>query len=224
MALLGDGVLLTFTEVATEDEEDFNEWYNREHLDERVAMPGFRRARRYVGDSVSPKYFASYETQKVEDLSEPAYLAVLADQSEWSKRVMARFTQFHRMTCRLTLDRTQGIGGAATVVRFFPDDDVRDTLRAWLDGEALPVAIGQPGLLGACLYENDLEVANAPARAQGVDFPTVDAVEWAVIVEGAEVGPTEAAARQALSEAALARFGIEAAVFASYRFLYGNAR
>ena len=73
MALLGDGVLLTFTEVPEAREEDFNEWYNREHLDERVGMPGFRRARRYIAveggaTDGTPKYFASYETGTVEDL------------------------------------------------------------------------------------------------------------------------------------------------------------
>lgn len=61
MALRGKGMLITFTEVAAADEQDFNEWYNREHIDERVNLPGFRRARRYVAVKGDPKYFATYE-------------------------------------------------------------------------------------------------------------------------------------------------------------------
>ncbi len=31
-------------------------WYDREHLEERVAIPGFLEARRYVAHRASPKY------------------------------------------------------------------------------------------------------------------------------------------------------------------------
>eukprot|EP01036_Dinobryon_divergens_P048149 gene48149-64611_t len=48
MALLGKGMLITLTEVSARDERDYNEWYNREHIDERMNLPGFHRARRYV--------------------------------------------------------------------------------------------------------------------------------------------------------------------------------
>ena len=48
MPLLGKGMLVVFTEVKARDERDFNEWYNREHIDERINLPGFHRARRYV--------------------------------------------------------------------------------------------------------------------------------------------------------------------------------
>ena len=44
MQLFGTGYMITFTEVAPGIEDDFNEWYNREHLDERIDLPGFRRA------------------------------------------------------------------------------------------------------------------------------------------------------------------------------------
>ena len=62
MALLGKGMLVTFTEVAPEDELEFNEWYDREHVDERVFMPGFKRARRYLAadGATAVKYFATY--------------------------------------------------------------------------------------------------------------------------------------------------------------------
>ncbi len=225
MSLLGKGVLLTFTGVPDEAETDFNEWYNREHLDERVGMPGFRRARRYVAVDATPKYFASYETGTVDDLAAPAYLALLADQSPWSKRVMAGFTAFERLTCRATVDLSHGIGGAICLVRFFPDAGSWEMLRGWLAETALPAAIRRPGLLGACLWENDLEVANAPVRAQGLDYPTASAVQWVVQLEGAEPGPTAAAARAVLSAADLGRRGVDQApAYASYRFLFGNAR
>jgi hypothetical protein len=35
MPLHGKGMLIVFCEVKARDERDFNEWYNREHIDER---------------------------------------------------------------------------------------------------------------------------------------------------------------------------------------------
>src|ERR1700688_4612432 len=97
MALFGKGMLITLTEVKTRHERDFNEWYNREHIDERINLPGFSRARRYVAVKGAPKYLATYECDAVEDLAAARYLARLADQTPWSRRVTSRFTSFHRL-------------------------------------------------------------------------------------------------------------------------------
>ena len=66
MPLHGKGMLIVFNEVKARDERDFNEWYNREHIDERVNLPGFHRGRRYVAVRGSPKYLATYECDTVE--------------------------------------------------------------------------------------------------------------------------------------------------------------
>src|SRR6266849_5773305 len=101
MGLRGKGMLITWTEVKAAHEKDFNEWYNREHLNERVGLPGFRRARRYVAVKADPKYFATYECSKVGDLADPGYLKLLANQTPWSQRNMKRMTKFRRMTLRI---------------------------------------------------------------------------------------------------------------------------
>ena len=120
MALRGKGMLAVFTEVKPRDERDLNEWYNREHIDERINLPGFHRARRYVAVRGSPKYLATYECSNVGDLGRPGYLEVLANPTPWTAAVTSRFTQFKRMTLRVQVDLTHGVGGAMTVVRFVP--------------------------------------------------------------------------------------------------------
>ena len=230
MALHGKGMLITFTEVARGDERDFNEWYNREHIDERVALPNFGRARRYVAASDKArgreaKYFATYECARVEDLATPAYLKLLASQTEWSQRVMARFTRFQRLTLNIRVDLTHGVGGAVTCLRFEPQAGLAKMLSAWLRDEALPRAIARPGLLGAAAGDNDLEVANAPAKAQGLDYPRADEVEWVILLEGADATATAAAARTLFKLSALKPFGVtRAPSIATYRLLYGNQR
>jgi hypothetical protein len=225
MALFGKGMLITFTEVKARDERDFNEWYNREHIDERINLPGFHRARRYVAVRASPKYLATYECDSVDDLATPIYLDRLANATPWTQDVMARFTHFNRLTLRIQIDLTHGEGGAVTVVRFVPDPARRRELTEWLRETALPRAIKRPGMLGTAVGENDLEIANAPVQQKSMDHPRADEVEWVVLLEGAEAAASSAAARLLFKTTALKPFGVEAPpVIGTYRLLYGNQR
>ena len=225
MPLHGKGMLITLTEVSARDERDFNEWYNREHIDERVNLPGFHRARRYVAVRAAPKYLATYECDSVADLATPDYLKLLANQTPWSQAVMARFTHFDRLTLRMQVDQTHGIGGALACVRFVPDPRRRKALVEWLSTTALPGIVQRPGMLGAAAGENDLEVAHAPLQDKSMDHPRAEEAEWVVLLEGADASAVGAAARSTFTAAKLRPFGVEtAAVIGTYRLLFGNQR
>ena len=73
MPLAGKGMLLTSMDIDPADEADFNRWYDREHLEERVAIDGFLEARRYVAHAGSPKYLCLYSTETFDVLDSPAY-------------------------------------------------------------------------------------------------------------------------------------------------------
>jgi hypothetical protein len=225
MPLHGKGMLIVFNEVKAADERDFNEWYNREHIDERVNLPGFHRARRYVAVRGSPKYLATYECDSVEDLATPGYLDLLANQTAWTQSVMARFTRFQRLTVRLQVDLTHGVGGAVAAVRFVPDPHERKPLVAWLQDTALPKVIARPAMVGAAATENDIEVANAPLRDKSMDHPRAEEVDWVVLLEGADPGAVGAAARSIFTLASLKKFGVSVAPsIGTYRLLFSNQR
>jgi hypothetical protein len=225
MSLHGKGLLIVFNEVKARDERDFNEWYNREHIDERVNLPGFQRARRYVAVRGTPKYLATYECDTVGDLAAPGYLALLANQTPWTQAVMARFTQFNRMTLRVQVDLTHGVGGAVAAVKFAPAPRERRALATWLHEIALPKAIARPGLVGAAAGENDLEVANAPLQNKSMDHPKADEAEWVVLLEGSDAGAVGAAARSIFTLAKLKNFGVSTApTIGTYRLLFENER
>jgi hypothetical protein len=221
MPLLGTGMLMTFTEVPDEHEQDFNEWYNREHIDERTQLPGFLRSRRYVAaaGTISPKYVAWYETRDVADLASPGYMALLADQTPWSKRVMGRFSLFQRLTLRVTIDRIFGFGGALSLVRWQAPTgaDPQAAMRERIATNLLPAAIARSGMVGGCLLENDLAVANAPLRHQGQPVPAGQSVEWVIALEGGDSDATVPAA------AALAS-ALAGSTVLNYRFIFGTAR
>lgn len=225
MPLLGKGMLLTLTDVSARDERDYNEWYNREHIDDRVDLPGFHRGRRYAAVQGKPKYLAVYECDTVAILGTQNYLRTLDHQTPWSQRVMARFTHFHRLTLRIHIDQTHGVGAALATVRFIPDPHRRKALVQWLSEQALPKLIARPGVMGAAVGENDLEVVHAPLQDKSMDHPRADESEWAVLIEGSEFAAVSAAARSLFTPARLKTFGVEAApTIGTYRFLFGNQR
>src|SRR3982074_3754730 len=153
MPLAGKGMLLTSMDIDPLDEADFNRWYNREHLEERVAIEGFLEARRYVSHHGSPKYLCLYSTATFDVLDSPAYRAKLANPTDWSKKTMARFKNMIRAVARITVSRGQGRGAALGIVRLRPmaggEDKLRTALQQKLDAEK------SDGIISMHLIEND---------------------------------------------------------------------
>jgi hypothetical protein len=95
------GLLLTMTEPPPEMEEEFNAWYDDEHMAERLSIPGFRSARRWVAD-VRPgegKYLATYELDSPDVLKSREYLSFFDRPTPWTKRCLAKCVVFKRWAC-----------------------------------------------------------------------------------------------------------------------------
>ena len=72
-------------------EEEFNDWYDHEHVPERIGIPGFLTAKRFVCVSGWPRYVAMYDLRDIGVLTEPGYRALSGNNfSPWSKRVLNR--------------------------------------------------------------------------------------------------------------------------------------
>jgi hypothetical protein len=72
-------------------EEEFNDWYDTEHLPERAGCPGFLTAQRYVCLDGWPRYLAFYDLETVQAVHAPAYRAFTGPNlGPWSRRVLGR--------------------------------------------------------------------------------------------------------------------------------------
>ena len=98
------GLLLTLTEPPPAMEEEFNAWYDSEHLPERLAIPGFRSAQRWVADvpAGQGKYLATYELDSGAVLASPAYLARFEGATPWTRRCLGKAVVFRRWACEQT--------------------------------------------------------------------------------------------------------------------------
>lgn len=71
------GLLLAMMEPTANIEQDFQDWYDHEHVPEREAVPGFYNARRYVCLEGFPRYLALYDLETVDVLKGDDYKKLL---------------------------------------------------------------------------------------------------------------------------------------------------
>lgn len=95
------GLLLTITEPPPGMEEEFNAWYDEEHLPERLSIPGFLSARRWERDCRpgEGRYLATYELESAAVLATPRYLSFFEKPTAWTRRCLGKATVFRRWAC-----------------------------------------------------------------------------------------------------------------------------
>jgi hypothetical protein len=189
MPLAGKGMLLTSMDVDPSQEAEFNRWYDREHLEERVAIDGFLEARRYVAHQGSPKYLSLYSTETFDVLDSPAYRNALANQTDWSRTNIARFKNMIRAVARITISRGQGRGAALGIIRLRPlaggELKLRAALREKLDPEKLD------GIISIHVIESD-PMLSKPITDDAL-APNPGAGDWFVLIDGTHVNAISAA-------------------------------
>ena len=189
MPLAGKGMLLTSMDVDPSDEAEFNRWYDREHLEERVAISGFLEARRYIAHEGAPKYLSLYSTATFEVLDSPAYRTALANQTDRSKKNMARFGNMIRAVARITVSRGQGRGAVLGIVRLRAaaggQEKLRETLREALDPRQLD------GIISMHLIESDPVLSKPLTNDTSASDP--GAGDWFVLIDATGVNAIPAA-------------------------------
>jgi hypothetical protein len=83
----GDGLLMVYCDVPAEHDEEFNRWYNEEHIPERLAIPGVLNAARYKAVEGGPTYLACYELTSPDAWYAEDWQKWLKNPTDWSKRM-----------------------------------------------------------------------------------------------------------------------------------------
>jgi hypothetical protein len=97
-------LVLVMADVDADHEEEFNRWYDEEHLPERKDCPGFLSARRFVSVEGEPKYLTVYELEDPEVLASDAFRAI-EQPSQWQRRLAPHLSRVSRTVYReITVD------------------------------------------------------------------------------------------------------------------------
>ena len=217
MPIAGQGMLLTSMDVDPLHETEFNRWYDREHLEERVAIDGFLEARRYVAHDGKPKYLGLYSTATFDVLDSPAYRTALANQTDWSKANIARFKNMIRGVARITLSRGTGRGAALGIIRLRPPTGGADRLREAVREQFDPSAFD--GVISMHLLENDPELSK-PLTADAAKADP-GAGDWFVLIDATDVIAVPRAAARFIENAAIKPLIVTNGV---YRLLWDLAK
>ena len=202
------GILAIFNNVAPGREADFEEWFQHEHLAERIAVPGFLIGRRHEAVAAQPRYFNFYLTQSAQVLKSVAYLGRLDQPTPMTRTVMSEiFKDMIRTVCHRTfrLGAMRGIGVVAVRFGERPDEAalkvVIETLmrdrsvacgEIWqaVDPREFPVSEeerlrGGDRKIEACLLVETLRVPDAEAIAAALaeEFPRAEIGVYRLLCE-----------------------------------------
>jgi hypothetical protein len=82
------GVIISAMDIDAAAEEEFNDWYNTEHMPVLSKLPGMLTARRFKAHLGQPSYIALYHVSDLSIYAKPTWTAV--NETAWTKR-MRRF-------------------------------------------------------------------------------------------------------------------------------------
>ncbi|ANE77063.1 DUF4286 family protein [Dickeya solani] len=124
------GMLFVATNIDAADEADFNQWYDHEHVEERVAIGGFLSGTRYQAIDAERKYLGLYETESLETFTSADYHAAFTRQTEWSVKNLNKMVNPMRRVCAITHQHGKGSASNLAVMTLKVDLDAA-ALTAW---------------------------------------------------------------------------------------------
>lgn len=93
---MAEAILFSQMQPDAEWEDDFNDWYNQEHVPARMAVPGFTAACRYVAVSDAVRYAVAYYMESIDVMETPQYKQLKTAPGERTDRILAAVTGFTR--------------------------------------------------------------------------------------------------------------------------------
>src|SRR6185312_4574290 len=95
--LSSEAVLALWNGVDAGRVEEYDIWHTREHVPERLGVPGMLSARRYERiEGALPQFFTLYGLESLDALTSQAYRRLLDNPTEWSRRMRPAFRGFMR--------------------------------------------------------------------------------------------------------------------------------
>lgn len=204
MRLLGDAAVAMWWNVADEYLTEFHEWHSKEHLPERLSIPGFNRGSRWQQEG-SGEFFVLYELEAYETLTSPGYLARLNAPTPWSTKMMPLHRQMIRSQCRVIASDGGGVATFVRTVKLSPASGREKELETHIL-RLIADLPEQPGINGVHLLRTETPKA-APTEEQRIRGGDATA-DWIVIVCGHNSDAIAGVVDGDLGEAALSQHGV----------------
>src|SRR5262245_5372272 len=150
--MLGRAAITMWWDVPREVQPEWEEWHTREHMPERLRIPGFLRGSRWVSEC---SYFVLYEAEDLATLTGPAYMERLNNPTPWSRKMMPHHKHMVRSLCLVRASHGSGLPHAMSTTRFSPGEDTPQlpagkgvTGAALLQSQAMPAMTTEQEIRG----------------------------------------------------------------------------
>jgi hypothetical protein len=148
--MTASAAMLLWYDIVPDEVDHHDDWHTREHFPERVGIPGFLSAQRWVAHpGTAPRYFVRYDVRDIGVLTSPAYTERLDSPSEWTRRMMPHFRGMVRGFCAIEHRIGNSVGCEMLTIRYAADPARRDALSLWLAQECLPGITRRRGFASA---------------------------------------------------------------------------
>ena len=154
--MIGQAALGIWMDVDASGLDDFNAWYRRQHLPERLSLPGFLRGRRYQATGDGPVFFTLYETADAAVLSSAPYMERLNNPTDWTRRALPMIRRMVRNAYRrVAASSTDRVASHLLTVRIQPHPGRGPDVKRWLVEDAVGAMRGIYRVAGVAVYESD---------------------------------------------------------------------
>ena len=204
-ALLGKAAVIIWNDVSPEGRDAFYAWHDREHVPERLSIPGFLRGRRFAKPGHSPEWLTMYEADDLAVLTSAAYLARLNAPTPATERTLPYFRNTSRAVCRLVHSAGSSTGGHMLAMRLSVDADRAGAMCDYLIADAFPGAMRSTGVIACHLYAADDRASYVDTAESGTR--TFDVPSWVLLCETTFQAAGEDA-RRLFDSAGLRRLGV----------------
>jgi hypothetical protein len=147
------GTLIAAMNIGRAAEDEFQDWYDNEHLPERQRVPGFLVCERWIGVDDRRISLATYDLESVKVLQSPGYLAIGGENlSPWSKRVTSQVDRLMRFEGDQILPGDQlppAKAGGLLLNAMNIAPELEAEFNEWYDKEHIPALAAVPGVLAA---------------------------------------------------------------------------
>ena len=185
MALAGKALVAIWNDILPEMREDFFEWHPREHMVERLGIPGFLRGRRCISVDGGVEFLTLYEIRGAEVLTSEIYKQRLTNPTPWSTKTLPAFRNNVRGACRIAFSDGFAMGGHVLTLRFEAQENCEEALMDALVKDVMPRFIALPRITGAHLVKNDVALTGGNAgnqRGRTISLPhlivLIEVIGW----------------------------------------------
>jgi hypothetical protein len=179
---MAKGILIAAMDFSACPEDEFHDWYDLEHVPERLRIPGFLNAERWI-DVRNPKVsVATYDLETVGVLASPPYAAIAgANSSPWTKRTQRFRQSLMRYEGEQVCpgDRVAPDGAAAILlIAMNVAPEAEAEFNEWYNTEHIPALGGVKGTLSARRYRGTGATQKYAALYHLASPEVVHSSEW----------------------------------------------